>query len=104
MGTDIDTKLDEILNAINNMHSLINIGTFEKTGSVNISTYYPDYKNLTLDNIIVVINSYQFRTDVNQGLQTTNFKKSYDQETGVVKIKGSNIHGDVTSVTIYIYK
>lgn len=100
----INTKLDEIINVLQeySQSSLIFIGTFNNTSSIDIRSYYSNYSDLLVDNIIVVINKMQFRTDVNQGLQIATFTKNYNPETGIITIPNPNVHSDVLSVSVYI--
>ena len=103
----INTKLDEIINVLQeySQSSLIFIGTFNNTSSIasiDIRSYYSNYSDLLVDNIIVVINKIQFRTDVNQGLQIATFTKNYNPETGIITIPNPNVHSDVLSVSVYI--
>ena len=99
----INTKLDEIINVLQeySQSSLIFIGTFD-TSSIDIRSYYSNYSDLLVDNIIVVINKMQFRTDVNQGLQIATFTRNYNPETGIITIPNPNVHSDVLSVSVYI--
>lgn len=100
----INTKLDTIINTLQeySQSSLIFIGTFDYTSSVDIRSYYSNYSDLLVDNIIVVVNKMQFRTDLNQGMQIATFTKKYNPETGIITIPNPNIHSDILSVSVYI--
>ena len=100
----INTKWDEIINVLQeySQSSLIFIGTFSDTSSIDIRSYYSNYSDLIVDNIIVVINKMEFRSDVDQGLQIATFTKNYNPETGIITISTSNVHASVLSVSVYI--
>lgn len=121
--TDVRTALNDLYALANNSNSVSThlIGSFSTgnaTGdaTIDISSKYEKFKEITADNIIIVPKSMSFSADrysttnSGQGVGISPYLKSYDSNTGKITVgnngsysAGGVVRGFCSTIEVYVF-